>query len=404
VTTGTDGSFALEGVSAGTYQAEATAAGYVVNTAANLQVVDVAGGDVARADFALPPLSSTQRFGSLSGRVTTTDGVALAGANVTISGGAQTNGVFRATTTKSDGTYALTGIVLDDVTGTPIASFTVQGSSPGYSAQSRTVTLVQNQTVTNVDFQLSPAPAVTVFFSDCFESVTPWEATGLWNRNTLSNIVNAAYPTYVNLAPDDNSGAHLPAPTCGSFAFWYGDPAAGNFLGTQSPTDTPHSGGRSTSPNTGTLTSPAITIPAGALAATLRFDTWFEIESQNPNAQGYDIMSIAVEDVGTGAITELGRLNPFEDPTFSPRVATPYTSAGFNRAPVWRPVLVDLGGFRGKTVRLRLTFDTVDPLYNGFRGWVIDNVQVSDQAISGATAALLRLAPAARGTPHTRRP
>ena len=116
-------------------------------------------------------------------------------------------------------------------------------------------------------------------------------------------------------------------------------------------------------------------------------------------------MSIAVEDVGTGGITELGRLNPFEDPTFAPRFATPYTSAGFNRAPVWRPVFLDLGAFRGKVIRLRLTFDTVDQLYNGFRGWVIDNVEVSDQAISGAPAALLRLAPAATpARPHTRRP
>ncbi|MGH7538003.1 MAG: carboxypeptidase regulatory-like domain-containing protein [Gemmatimonadales bacterium] len=402
-TTGADGSFRFEAVAPGTYQAEATAAGYVVNTAANVSIIDVTGGDIARADFALPPTSSTQRFGSLSGRVFDQNGTPFAGATVTISGGSQTNGVFRATVTQSDGTYALIGIVLDDVNGAPITSFVVEVSAASRASASRTVTLVQNQTVTNLDLRLGAGVPVTVFFTDGFESGMAWTASGFWNQNRLLGLRNSANPTYVDLAPDDSSGGSLPAPAAGTFALWYGEPASGNFLGQQDPNDTEKSGGTSQVPNEGTVLSPAFAIPATSQRATLRFDTWFEIESQNPNENGFDIMSIQVQDEATGITTELGRLNPFEDPTFFPRSATPYTSAGFNRAPVWRPVFVDLSAFRGQTVRIGFAFTTVDQLYNGFRGWIIDNVQVSDEVFSSATAASARLAPAANAQPRTRR-
>lgn len=402
VTTGVDGSFRFDGVAPGMYQAEAAAAGYVANTAANVRIVNAVGGNLARADFALPPTSATQRFGSLSGRVFDQNSTPLGAATVTISGGSQTNGVFRAATSRNDGTYALTGIVLDDVNSVPITSFTVAASGPNYAPSARTVTLVQNQTVTNTDFQLGPAPPVTVFFADDFESTLAWTTSGFWNRNALVGLQNTAYPTYVDLAPDDGSGGALPTPAAGAFSLWYGQPASGNFLGQQDATDVAKSGGTSVAANIGSVVSPQFVVTASAPRATLRFDTWFEIESQNPNANGFDIMSIAVQDVGTGAITVLGRLNPFEDPTFFPRAATPYTSAGFNRAPVWRPVFVDLSAFRGMVIRLVLNFDTVDQQYNGFRGWIVDNVQVSDQ-IPGA-AASLRLAPAASTGLHLRTP
>src|SRR5690606_37458134 len=77
----------------------------------------------------------------------------------------------------------------------------------------------------------------------------------------------------------------------------------------------------------------------------------------------------------------LGRLNPFQDPELSDRDMIPFTSGGFNRPPVWRPVQFDLSAYRGQTVRLLFRFSTEDPYYNGFRGWLIDDVRVTNEVV-----------------------
>ena len=140
------------------------------------------------------------------------------------------------------------------------------------------------------------------------------------------------------------------------------------------------SGGTSTTENEGTLTSPQFTIPANAPAAALTFQTWFEIESENPNQDGFDYMEVYVQP-GQGAPVLLGRLNPFQDPQLSDRESIPFTSGGFNRPPQWRPAQFDLSAYRGQTVRLLFRFSTEDQLYNGFRGWLIDDVRVTNEVV-----------------------
>lgn len=44
----------------------------------------------------------------------------------------------------------------------------------------------------------------------------------------------------------------------------------------------------------------------------------------------------------------------------------------------WTGVQVDLGAYAGKSVRIRFRFDSVDNLYNDYRGWNIDDVTVYD--------------------------
>jgi hypothetical protein len=378
--TAANGTYAFSAVPPGTYTVTATADGYKQNTAMNLEVVDVAG-NVVRADFALPPIGSNQRFGGLSGRVLDNLGNPLVGVSVAISGGAQTNGIFRSTTTGADGTYALVGIVLDDTQGAPIEQFTALATRSGFATAQASVQLVENETVPNVDFQLSPSQGGTVFFEDGFETATSWSAQGFWNRSTLQDITNAAVPTFVQLAPGDASAGALPLPIEGTYAFWYGEAGSGNFLGTQSQGDFAGSGGTSEAPNAGTLTSPILQIPQGASTASVRFSTWFEIESVNPNESGYDLMTISVFDEASGVTTDLGRLNPFVDPTLPERNPIPFTSGGFNAPPVWRTAYADLSAFAGANIRLIFTFDTVDGLYNGFRGWIIDDVVVSDEPV-----------------------
>jgi hypothetical protein len=397
-TSDANGAFTFAAVPGGTYTVVATADGYIQNAAANLDVVDVSG-DVVRADFALPPEGSEKRFGGLSGRVLDNVGSPRAGASVSISGGVQTNGIFRSTITDADGTYSLVGIVLDDTNGAPIDQFTVLATAAGFATAQTPITLIENETVPNVDFALSTSQGGDVYFRDGFETGEGWTAEGFWNRSTLGDIVNAAVPTYVSLAPGDASKGALPAPVEGAYAFWYGEAATGNFMGEQSPYDQAGSGGTSVLPNQGSLTSPVLQIPLGAPNASLRFETWFEIESENPNDQGFDLMTIGVYDEGKGVLTPLGRLNPFVDPTLANRVAIPFTSGGFNARPVWRTEYLDLSAFAGANIRVVFIFDTVDGAYNGFRGWVIDNVVVSDEAVPAGAPAL---APATTGPSQPR--
>lgn len=399
--TGSDGLFRFDEVQAGTYQVVAEADGYEANTAANLHIVDVEG-DIERADFALPPLAAAQRFASFSGRVFDDSGQPLTAAGVSLSGGAQTNGVFRSTATDGDGTYAITGIVLDDDSGAPIEEFTVIVSADGFQTAQRPVLLVQNETVTNVDFNLVAWDPDAVFFSEGFEAASGWTATGFWNRSSLAGIANTAYPTFVDQAPNDTSDGLLPPPAEGQFAFWYGQASSGNFLGTQASGDPAGSGGTGTGPNAGQLTSPAFTIPAASGSAFLSYDTWFEIESVNPNASGYDIMKVSVIDLTTGHTVELGRLNPVVDPTLPDRSAIPFTSGGFNVAPVWRAAEADLSAFAGHSVQLVFSFATVDNLYNGFRGWIVDNVKVTAGATDKAGAAALLHLPGTEPVPRGR--
>lgn len=230
-----------------------------------------------------------------------------------------------------------------------------------------------SETFTATALQATPG------FSDGFEVESGWTATGFWNRSTLLNIVNVLFPNYVDLAPGDGSLGALPAPFAGSYAFWYGNAATGNYLGAQNSSDYFGSGGTSAAPNSGTLTSPPFTLPvADGQSIVLRFNTWWDIESVNPST--FDIMQVSIEDE-TGAITPLGVLNPSSDPAFLLE-STPFTSGGFNKPPVWVEVAQDVTAFSGRTVRLIYSFDTIDILYNGFRGWVIDNVRVGAEVHS----------------------
>jgi hypothetical protein len=230
----------------------------------------------------------------------------------------------------------------------------------------------------------SASAGITVLaFSDGFETDLGWTRSGQWNRSTLSGITNVLIPTYVSLAPGDGSAGALPAPKTGSYAQWFGSPAWGNYLGQAAPADAAL-GGTSATTVTGTATSPSFAVPSSLMTIpSLEFDTWWEIESVNPST--FDIMEVAVQDVATSSVTTLGALNPGADPGTS-SAALPFTSGGYNAPPVWTGVAIDLSAFRGKTVRVLLRFDSRDRLYNGFRGWVVDNVRLTSAPAAIRTA------------------
>jgi hypothetical protein len=93
---------------------------------------------------------------------------------------------------------------------------------------------------------------------------------------------------------------------------------------------------------------------------------------------------MVLQNPDTTQITSLGRLNPYSDPILDNREAIPYTSGGFNIAPVWKFEQFDLSPFIGQSIRLRFEFRTIDYLYNGFRGWFIDNIKVTTDAVKSS--------------------
>ena len=217
-----------------------------------------------------------------------------------------------------------------------------------------------------------------------FESDAGWAATGFWHRSsTLAGVINQAFTDgLVTLGVGDGSAGAMPNPFAGSFAFWYGtEPGAGvgtenaNFIGTRSGNNATGSlsGGESTGPNTGVLSSTAFVVPADGM---LRFETWWEIESVD--AHIFDLMTVKVEEVGVGT-TDLGTLNPTVDADGAPN--QPFTTNGFNAAPGWIGVGQSLSAYAGKTVKLHFDFNTGDHQYNGFRGWLLDNVRVVPEPI-----------------------
>jgi hypothetical protein len=75
------------------------------------------------------------------------------------------------------------------------------------------------------------------------------------------------------------------------------------------------------------------------------------------------------------------KLNPAIDPpTSMNREKLAFTSGGFNRKPIWTIENIDLSRYKNKNIKIKFKFDTRDTLYNGFRGWIIDDLQVIDKA------------------------
>ncbi|WP_322406978.1 S8 family serine peptidase [Idiomarina sp. PL1-037] len=320
--------------------------------------------------------------GSIAGIVTDANGEVLPNATVRISGGEQTNGFFASASTDQDGYYAITNISKLDSSGEPIKSFFMESSANGYmrAELSEVIVLAAKERTENFTLEAIPEPEPgDVYFGDDGETADAgWLASGLWNRYDFGNNdpVNTLVDSgYVSLAPDEEGPQAALPEVYGDFAWWYGSEATGTFIGTQREPDQPLSGGRSVEPNSGSLTSPEIDL-TNANSPVLSFETWWEIESVNPNESGFDLMEVMLSTDGGQSFTVVRKLNPYVDPNDAEREPKPFSSAGFNRKPVWVSELMDLSEYVGQSIVLRFNFRTNDTLYNGFRGWIIDDVMV----------------------------
>ncbi len=244
--------------------------------------------------------------------------------------------------------------------------------------------------------------------SDSIDAPLP---DSLWHTHASGlDIINQAYvANLVSLAPNDLSEGKVPDPIEGLSACWYGKTASdgsieeGNFLheagisnAEMEPSEEGEGEGESASDeeavgnqelgggtsafgHAGALISPRIDFSAEVTPLALTFKTWWEIEAVNPNEYGFDLMSVEYQIEGEGEWVTLARLNPLADPVgIEDLESLPYSNSGFNQAPHWlEQAPISLDSLAGKVFKLRFAFSTQDELYNGFRGWLLDDVKIS---------------------------
>jgi len=142
---------------------------------------------------------------------------------------------------------------------------------------------------------------------------TGWAAGGLWHATSVCPVV----------------------PLCESGPWvYYGRDAACNYA----------TGGRTS----GTLTSPAINLPAQSPQGNITLSYCSTLVTENQ--PGYDVAGLYVGDT---------------------LVDTPAESSA------WEQRTIDLTAYAGQTVTLSWVFDSIDGYYNGYRGWQVDRIRVT---------------------------
>ena len=137
---------------------------------------------------------------------------------------------------------------------------------------------------------------------------------------------------------------------------------------------TPKNGCTSAARISGSLTSAAIGGFGSPNQVVLDFRTWWEIEGRQPAT--FDQLEVW-SSIDGGEWLLAGRLNPLSSPGAAPDV--PLSNAGLQARPAWEPVSIELPRSGGASeVQIRFAFDTVTTNFNGFRGWGIDDIFISD--------------------------
>ncbi len=406
----TDGSGRFEvSLIPGPYWVEVQAVGYQPARTWTFVLVDQ---DQMPLDITLTPEGGTAWFVSVCGRVYEGVGTNLSppveGASVTLFGNGFDNPLASATS-GPQGFYCISGVSGTDSAGSPFEGFGLKASKSGYLPGMVESIPNEPNTVFIEDIVLSTLPpgTQTLLHEDFENPQSQWTmdepASGVgWQWLSNGEHVNQAAGACVMLPAQYEScvkdpadpldrcaicenpadAACIPTPGAlpnayaGSGAFWFGNPASANFL-VEGGTCDPLSGGTG-GPVGGSLVSPWI--PTGyANPLSLSFYSAWEIESVDPQGPpgGYDQMLVEAQG-GAGASGEwvlVGSLNPAVD--VNGEAYQPYTSGGFNQAPIWVNYVFDLTPFASlPEIRIRFRFDSKDEQYNGFRGWLVDEVEV----------------------------
>jgi hypothetical protein len=210
-----------------------------------------------------------------------------------------------------------------------------------------------------------------------------WKADGMWHWMYRPQRIKVLSPTiYPNLVVYPDSGV-LPPAFSGNAAFWFGEDSNGTFIGNDfDRSQFMLSGGNSTHIITGSLVTPPINL-FGQQAVVLSFMTWWEIEGVDTYA--FDLMQVEASSNAGLSWQPLGRgrLNPLNDVNGEAWKA--YSSGGLGKRGEWVRQIFDLSSFAGGVVIIRFRFDSGDLQYNGFRGWMIDDISVTPTVMGPPT-------------------
>ncbi|MBM4396412.1 MAG: hypothetical protein FJ087_12085 [Deltaproteobacteria bacterium] len=359
-------------------------------------------------DFALTPVESDLYGVSVCGlTVDSGTGLPVAGVNVAMHsvGGDE----VAATTSDDAGRYCLPSVAAATLGGPDAISFKLSAVRQDY----RLLTIPPIQIAKNVVpifvLPLVPLPTeITTCFSDSFEPCEgaacpqwspdkPTNGVG-WTRLFSEGFwtgVNTAVGTCVQPSKDEQcepaaagcavcesnavspacvpEKGGLPLPYTGQYHYWFGNHEFGNYLGFDGKCSQQAMDGGKASRVTGSLTSPLIDA-TGAVNLELSFRTTWEVEGFHPD--WYDQMSIEVQVEGSEGWTHVVSLNSGATAN-EEDLSVAWSSAGLGLSPTWGLVGVDLSGWVGSKLRVRFRFDSVDGDCNAFRGWFVDDVEVT---------------------------
>ena len=341
-------------------------------------------------------LEGKEILASLTGVIYGGEGV-LENAQIELSGGADTNGAVVSAVTNVDGEFAL--IINASLNKLPaLREATIRIIREGFQTQyiPFNVAEIANAqmvtAITGLNYSLQQKnETVDLFYQEDFEQLSDgavcgsWSAinpeiamppfvaglnsTNLWHNHTrgLSITNRAVVNGLVSLAPDDQSGGRIPDPQ-GNSACWYGQSESGdgqgNFFGDSTLN----------SLNSGAIVSPLIDLTNASAPLALDFNTWWEIEALNPSRS--NLMTISVSTDNGGSWNDIARLNPKADSIVFP-TDLPHSNRGFNKAPLWlSQEPISLSEFAGQQIKLRFAFTKNERSYNGFRGWLVDDIRI----------------------------
>lgn len=158
------------------------------------------------------------------------------------------------------------------------------------------------------------------YYDDMENGPGNWSASGLWHLIDATNPYATA--------------------SSGFSSWWYGQDDTGNY-------DTGVS-------NSGDLFSPIVYIPDTGYY--LRFSSYYETETQSPD---WDRRTVQIS-VDGGDFTNIYQL--YDD-----------------QNGVWLgSQVIDLSGYAGHLIQVKFNFDTLDAVNNNYRGWYVDDFEISD--------------------------
>lgn len=409
----TDGTYYVK-VLAGTYAVNALHSNYFLQD--TIQDVVVPANSVVYVCFGLAPKylnKPEEAIASISGHIRdATTQKPIVGAQATLDGGPAVGGVIQARITNVNGHYCFYAVPTYTVT-----SWKVKAFHPNYIPQEKSnIPSGKNKATPQVDFDLQPVGNPPVW-KETFEpgpsnvgTLQNWTFKRVYSEtwpggSNVSTYHDQEQPGdvlwhvhdqvttpvqdifYINgtcdLPPDDTTNGWIPPAYEGARYMWYGEtydntpassPHSGSFIDEWNGV-TGNGGTSSNGANAGIAQTGPINLK-GYTQLTLVFQSWWEIEAVDPSIQ-YDAMDVLISTNGTHW-NRIDRLNPLAEPIpDSGNAKKAYTSAGYNQAAVWSPSIYDISSYAGNsTVYLRFDFDTIDHLYNGFRGWIVDDIVI----------------------------